>query len=335
MLILFYVCISLSIGGSTLMLTHLFFFDNLKVFAQRIVACLSISDCFYAFGLLLYVEPSFDGYDITRCTIQGAVTQFARICAFLWSTSISYFLYVSITRGQKQLIYFQRYEKFILIIGFAIPCLMATIPLFFQSYAPTPAKVPAICSINSNDENKSIEKNRSLSLYLNLTLFYIPLLLSLIISVYFILRSYFKIKRIKSQYELLNKQINIQLMFARNLILYPLALFICWLPSQIIFLIFVFKNTWIEQIQQDYFINQTGTYYYIRIIQYGASFLQGFFNSLVYWFNSYQMRKRLNILERANLEYQKTKTFLSNNNEYNENRSSSQLSNSFENLQEI
>lgn len=108
---------------------------------------------------------------------------------------------------------------------------MATIPLFFQSYAPTPSKVPTTCSISSNDENKTIEKNRSLSLYLNLTLFYLPLLSSVLISVYFILRTYFKTKRIKSQYALLNKQINIQLMFARNLILYPLALFICWLPS--------------------------------------------------------------------------------------------------------
>ncbi|CAD8149213.1 unnamed protein product [Paramecium octaurelia] len=316
------------------MLTHLFFFDNLKVFAQRIVACLSISDLFYALGLLLYVEPTFDGYDITRCTIQGTVTQFARICAFLWSTSISYFLYVSITSGQKKLIYFERYQKFILAIGFAIPLIMATIPLFFHSYAPTPAKVPAVCSITSNDENKSIEKNRSLSLYLNLTLFYLPLLCSVIISVYFILRSYFKIKRIKSQYELLNKQINIQLMFARNLILYPSVIFICWLPSQIIFLIFVFNNSWIEQIQQDYFIYQTGPYQYIRIVQYGASFLQGFFNSLVYWFNSYQMRKRLNKLERADLDFQKTKTFFSNNYEQDENRSS-QLTNSFQNLQEI
>ncbi|CAD8173799.1 unnamed protein product [Paramecium pentaurelia] len=334
MIIIFYVCISLSIGGSTLMLTHLFFFDNLKVFAQRIVACLSISDCFYAFGLLLYVEPTFDGYDVTRCTIQGALTQFATICAFVWSTSISYFLYVSITRGQRELIYFERYEKLIIGIGFAVPLLMATIPLFFQSYAPTPAKVPATCSISSNDETKTIEKNRSLSLYLNLTLFYIPLLSSVLISVYFLLRTYFKTKRIKSQYELLNKQINIQLMFARNLILYPLALFICWLPSQIVFLIFVFNNNWIEQIQQDYFIHQTGPYQYIRLVQYGASFLQGFLNSLVYWFNSYQMRKRLTSLERVHLDYQKTKTFFSNNNDQSENRSS-QLSNSFENLQDI
>lgn len=75
---------------------------------------------------------------------------------------------------------------------------MATIPLFFQSYAPTPAKVPATCSISSNDETKTIDKNRSLSLYLNLTLFYIPLLSSVLISVYFLLRTYFKTKRIKS-----------------------------------------------------------------------------------------------------------------------------------------
>ncbi|CAD8072296.1 unnamed protein product [Paramecium sonneborni] len=334
MIILFYVCISLSIAGSALMLTHLFFFDNLKVFAQRIVACLSISDCIYAFGLLLYVEPSFEGYDVTRCIIQGTLTQFATICAFLWSTSISYFLYISITKGQKELIYFERYEKFIFAIGFAIPLLMAIIPLFFQSYAPTPQKVPATCSISSNDQEKSIEMNRSLSLYLNLTLFYLPLLSSVLISVYFILRTYFKTKRIKSSYELLNKQINIQQKFARNLILYPLALFICWLPSQIIFLIFVFKNNWIEQIQQDYFVSQTGPYYYIRIAQYGISFLQGFFNSLVYWFNSYQMRKRLDSLERENLNYQKTRTFFSNNNDQSE-RKSSQLSNSFENLQDI
>lgn len=52
-------------AGSALMLTHIFFFDNLRLFAMRIVACLSISDSVYALGLLLYVEPQ-PGYNEVR-----------------------------------------------------------------------------------------------------------------------------------------------------------------------------------------------------------------------------------------------------------------------------
>jgi G protein-coupled receptor 157 len=88
---------------------------------------------------------------------------------------------------------------------FSIPAILALIPLFFNSYAPTPSKVPTTCSISSDDMNKSIDENRNLSLFLNLGLFYIPLLLSVVVSVFFILRTYFKIKKIKSEYELLTR----------------------------------------------------------------------------------------------------------------------------------
>ncbi|CAD8166807.1 unnamed protein product [Paramecium pentaurelia] len=315
------------------MLTHLYFFDNMRVFAQRILFFLSISDFLYSIGLLLYVEPAFSDYNKFRCTIQGVITQFGTISAFLWSTSIAYLLYISIIKGQQRIAKLERYQKTIFIFGSAIPLLMSIPPLIFDSYAPIPQKVPVTCSISSNDENKSLDQNRNLSLYLNLLLFYIPLIFAVVISVYFILRSYFKIKKIKSQYELLTKQINIQLIFARTLIFYPFGLCICWLPSLILFLIFTFNNDWFQQIQINYFIYGTGIYQYIRVVQYGLSFLQGFFNSLVYLVNSYLMRKKLKTLDKVQIDRINIKNMMSNN--FEDSIRSSQLSNDFENLQDI
>ncbi|CAD8176433.1 unnamed protein product [Paramecium octaurelia] len=333
MKLLFYIFISLSVGGSTLMLTHLYFFDNMRVLAQRILFFLSISDFLYSIGLLLYVEPAFSDYNKFRCTIQGVITQFGTISAFLWSTSIAYLLYISIIQGQQSIAKLERYQKTIFLSGFAIPILMSIPPLFFDSYAPTPQKVPVTCSISSNDENKSLDENRNLSLYLNLMLFYTPLIFAVLISVYFIMRSYFKIKKIKSQHELLTKQINIQLIFAKTLIFYPFGLFICWLPSLIVFLIFTFNNDWFQQIQINYFISGTGIYQYIRIVQYGLSFLQGFFNSLVYLVNSQITRKKLKTLDKVEVDRINVKNMMSNN--FEDSIRSSQLSNGFENLQDI
>ena len=64
--LLFIIFISLSVGGSTFMLTYLYFFDNMRVFAQKILFCLSISDFLFSIGLLLYIEPASIGYNKYR-----------------------------------------------------------------------------------------------------------------------------------------------------------------------------------------------------------------------------------------------------------------------------
>ncbi|CAK79390.1 unnamed protein product (macronuclear) [Paramecium tetraurelia] len=267
MKLLFYIFISLSVGGSTLMLTHLYFFDNMRVLAQRILFFLSISDFLYSIGLLLYVEPAFSDYNKFRFYVlfkeqQLNLEQQVLFCgAHLQHICYTFqsFKDNKELQNQRDIRRQSLYQVSIKTkVGFAIPILMSTPPLFFDSYAPTPQKVPVTCSISSNDENKSLDENRNLSLYLNLMLFYIPLIFTVLISVYFIMRSYFKIKKIKSQYELLTKQINIQLIFAKTLIFYPFGLCICWLPSLIVFLIFTFNNEWFQEIQINYFISGSG-----------------------------------------------------------------------------
>ncbi|CAD8075262.1 unnamed protein product [Paramecium sonneborni] len=309
------------------MLAHLYFFDNMRVFPQRILFCLSISDFLFSIGLLMYIEPDVNNYNKLRCTIQGIITQFSSISAFLWSTTIAYLLYISIMIGQQKITQLERYQKVIFICGFALPIFTSILPCFFDSYVPIPQKLPVTCSISSNDENKSIQENHNLSLYLNLSLFYIPVIIAVVISIYFIMRSYFKIKKNKSLYKLLNKRLNIQLIFAKTLIFYPIGLFICWLPSLIVFFIFTFKNDWFQQIQTQYEIHK-----YIRVVQYGLSFLQGFFNSLIYLVNINLMRRKLKTLDKIQ-QNENVKNSMSNN--LDDSVKSSSFSNGFENLQDI
>ncbi|CAD8088210.1 unnamed protein product [Paramecium sonneborni] len=115
------------------MLTHLYFFDNMRVFAQRILFCLSISDFLYSLGLLLYVEPDLINYNKYRCTVQGIITQFATISAFLWSASIGYLLYISIMRGIcSSFIYFYFTIVFRFLYSNTLKCACYLFNLFQQ-----------------------------------------------------------------------------------------------------------------------------------------------------------------------------------------------------------
>lgn len=124
----------LSIIGSIFIIVCYLSFQKLKNFAFKIIIYLQIADLIYNISFI--ISPIFQSSTQASqpnaiCSIQGVLLQFSQLSSFFWAGIISLNIYIT---SVKLIAQPQNYSKAFIFIGYALPMLIALIPLTTSSY---------------------------------------------------------------------------------------------------------------------------------------------------------------------------------------------------------
>lgn len=124
-----YLCIvipaSFSLMGSMFILIVYLRYQSLHCFAFRLVAYLSLFNCFDSMSQILPAHMIND----SACIVQAVGIQFFGMCGILWTGSICLIMYFQVVKHVKNI---RKYERLLLLSTIALSTCTIVIPLFFN-----------------------------------------------------------------------------------------------------------------------------------------------------------------------------------------------------------
>ena len=118
--------------GSSFIICCFLAFPHLRKFAFRLVFALSLSDVFLCISAFLGNPVSCSA----ACTVQGFIMQWFNVSSVLWTTAISFVLFMCAIRGHR-VEKIEAHENKLRLFCWLVPLFIATIPLMANSYEDT------------------------------------------------------------------------------------------------------------------------------------------------------------------------------------------------------
>ena len=135
-----HICNSFGLLGIVLILILYFGYPNIRIFAFKIILCLSISTGFYSIGIL--IGPSDN---TSTCEFQAFLISYFSLSSVFWLLIISHAMHSTLSNRKTPEAYFTRY----MCVGYILPMPSTIIPAIMDFYTRTSL---GICWINSNTE---------------------------------------------------------------------------------------------------------------------------------------------------------------------------------------
>lgn len=202
-----WICSSLSLLGSFSIVLIYTLFKSLRTSAFKLVLYMTIADIIRAVGFLLPEDPH------ASCICQAVLTSFGSLSGLIWTSIIAFSLYCVVI---LEIPHIERYEKFMILIGYCLPFLIILLPWTTGSYG----KSDGWCWIK-DDEYKVLWQIGS---------FYAIAVLIVVFNIW----SYYKIiTEIKYDIGMLQEsahEISGKHRLFNRFSLYPLVIVACYLP---------------------------------------------------------------------------------------------------------
>ena len=247
-----------SLFGSLLLLLAYFFLPGQRVFAFKLVACLSFSDAWSSMSYLIGTHGGISPQNGTaQCTIQAVLTSYFGLSSVLWTAVIAFTLN-EMVRGRAVGIH--KKERSMHIFAWGIPAILTILPVTTASYGP----VGHVCWLKGDQSGTAWR-------FLQ---FYVPLWLVMIYNLTVMINVRAAIRRVlRITAETAADATAVRRAAARSniLMLYPAVLFVCWIFGTI------------NRIQNSVAPNQP--IFWLTCLHFGFGGIQGALNCLVYGLN--------------------------------------------------
>lgn len=208
---------SLSFLGSSFIIISFLKFKKLRKFAFKLICYLSISDMVFSIASFLIVDKAEKG---AFCSFQGFALYYSSLSTVFWTSCIAYSLQKVVLSNNRDI---EKKEKWLLVIGFIFPLILAVIPLAMGSYGPASFQTDKEnhwCGIVRDKDSKGNETSPT-GLILDWIVRFIPILLCFFFNalMYLKVMSFFRNLEIKTDLmDIIKKKIKY----------FPLIPIFCW-----------------------------------------------------------------------------------------------------------